>query len=67
MGNMRQLLTLTLLFLHHVEGQDMVQEAVIKTTPKRKKSKKAKRLSEEASQVAVKRREAAKSKGEKER
>ena len=64
---MRQLLTLTLLFLHHVEGQDMVQEAVIKTTPKRKKSKKAKRLSEEASQVAVKRREAAKSKGEKER
>ena len=45
---------------------DIVQEAVIKTTPKKKKCKKAKRLSEEALQIAVKRREA-KSKGEKER
>ena len=38
----------------------------IKTIPKKKKCKKAKRLSEEAFQIAVKRREA-KSKGEKER
>ena len=38
----------------------------IKTIPKRKKCKKAKWLSEEALQIAVKRREA-KSKGEKER
>ena len=45
---------------------DIVQEAVIKTIPKKKKCKKAKWLSEEALQVAVKRREA-KSKGEKER
>ena len=43
---------------------DMVQEAVIKTIPK--KCKKAKWLSEEALQVAVNRREA-KGKGEKER
>ena len=43
-----------------------VQEAVIKTIPKKKKCKKPKRLSEEALQIAVKRREA-KSKGEKER
>ena len=42
------------------------QEAVIKTIPKKKKSKKAKWLSEEALQIAEKRREA-KSKGEKER
>ena len=35
-----------------------VQEAVIKTIPKRKKCKKAKWLSEEALQIAVKRREA---------
>jgi len=35
-----------------------VQEAGIKTIPKEKKCKKAKRLSEEAIQVAVKRREA---------
>ena len=40
--------------------------AVIKTIPKKKKCKKAKWLSEEAFQIAVKRREA-KSKGEKER
>ena len=45
---------------------DIVQEAVIKTTPKKKKCKKAKWLSEAALKIAVKRREA-KSKGEKER
>ena len=45
---------------------DIVQEAVIKTIPKEKKCKKAKWLSEEAVQIAVKRREA-KSKGQKER
>ena len=45
---------------------DIVQEAVIKTIPKKKKWKKAKWLSEEALQIAVKRREA-KGKGEKER
>ena len=45
---------------------DIVQEAAIKTIPKKKKSKKAKWLSEEALKIAVKRREA-KSKGEKER
>ena len=43
-----------------------VQEVVIKTIPKKKKHKKAKWLSEEALQIAVKRKEA-KSKGEKER
>ena len=41
----------------------MVQEAMIKTIPKKKKCKKEKWLSEEALQIAVKRREA-KSKGE---
>ena len=45
---------------------DIVQEAVIKNTPKEKKCKKAKWLSEEALQIAGKRREA-KGKGEKER
>ena len=45
---------------------DTVQEAVIKTIPKKKKCKKAKWLSEEALQRAMKRREA-KGKGEKER
>ena len=45
---------------------DIVQEAGIKTIPKKKKCKKAKRLSEEALQIAEKRREA-KGKGEKER
>ena len=45
---------------------DVVQEAGIKTIPKKKKCKKAKWLSEEALQIAVKGREA-KSKGEKER
>ena len=45
---------------------DIVQEAGIKTIPKKKKCKKAKWLSEEALQIAEKRREA-KGKGEKER
>ena len=48
------------------EVHDTVQETEIKTIPKKKKCKKAKWLSEEALQTAVKRREA-KSKGEKER
>ena len=48
------------------EVQDIVQEAVIKTIPKKKKCKKAKWLSEEALQIAEKRREV-KGKGEKER
>ena len=47
-------------------GHYIVHEAVIKTIPKKKKSKKAKWLSEEALKIAVNRREA-KSKGEKER
>ena len=37
---------------------DIVQEAVMKTTPKKKKLKKAKGLSEEALQIVEKRREA---------
>ena len=45
---------------------DIVQETGIKTIPKKKKCRKAKWLSEEALQIAVKRREA-KSKGEKEK
>ena len=49
-----------------MEVHDIVQETRIKTIPKKKKCKKAKWLSEEALQIAVKRREA-KSKGEKER
>ena len=49
-----------------MELHDIVQEAVIKTVPKKKKCKKVEWLSEEALQIAVKRREA-KSKGEKER
>ena len=48
------------------EVHDIVQEAGIKTIPKKKKFKKAKWLSMEALQIAVKRREA-KNKGEKER
>ena len=48
------------------EARDVVQETGIKTIPKKKKCKKAKWLSEETLQTAVKRREA-KSKGEKER
>ena len=46
--------------------RDIVEEAVIKTIPKKKKCKKAKWLSEEALQIAVKRREV-KIKEEKER
>ena len=45
---------------------DIVQEIGSKTIPKKKKFKKAKWLSEEALQIAVKRRKV-KSKGEKER
>ena len=48
------------------EVRDIIQETGIKTIPMEKKCKKAKWLSEEALQIAVKRREA-KSKGEKER
>ena len=48
-----------------MEVRDIVQETGIKTIPKKKKCKKAKWLSEEALQIAVKRRE--KNKGEKER
>ena len=40
------------------EVHDIVQEAGIKTIPKKKKCKKAKWLSDEALQIAVKRREA---------
>ena len=47
------------------EVHDIVQETGIKTIPKKKKCKKAKCLSEEVLQIAVKRREA-RSKGEKE-
>ena len=49
-----------------MEVCDIVQQTGIKTIPKKKKCKKAKWLSEEALQIAVKRREA-KIKGEKER
>ena len=48
------------------EVSDIVQEAGIKTIPKKKKCKKTKWLSEEALRIAVKRREA-KGKGKKER
>ena len=47
------------------EVHDIVQEAVIKTIPKKKKCKKAKWLTEQALQIAEKRREV-KGKGEKE-
>ena len=49
-----------------MEVRDIAQEAVIKTMPKKKKYKKAKWLSEEALQIAEKRKEV-KDKGEKER
>ena len=49
-----------------MEVSDIVRETGINTISKKKKCKKAKWLSEEALQIAVKRREA-KSKGEKER
>ena len=48
-----------------VEVHDIAKEAVIKIIPKKNKCKKAKWLSEEALQIAKKRREA-KGKGEKE-
>ena len=48
------------------EVHDIAQETGIKTIPKKKKCKKAKWLSEEALQIAEKRKEA-KGKGEKER
>ena len=49
-----------------MEVRDIVQEAVIKTIPKKKKCTRAKWLTKEALQIAEKRREA-KGKGEKER
>ena len=49
-----------------MEVHDILQEAVTKTTPKKKKCKKAKWLSEEALEIGKKRREA-KGKGETER
>ena len=49
-----------------MEARDIVQEAVIKTIPKKKKCQKAKWLSEEGLKIAEKRRKA-KGKGEKER
>ena len=49
-----------------MEVRDIVQEAGIKTIPKKEKCKKATWLSEEALQTAMKRREG-KGKGEKER
>ena len=49
-----------------MEIRDIVQEAVLKTIPKKEKSKEAKWLSEEAFQIAKERREA-KGKGEMER
>ena len=49
-----------------MEVRDIVQETEIKTIPKKNKCKKAKYLSEDASQIAEKRREV-KGKGEKER
>ena len=49
-----------------IEVRDIVQEAGIKTIPKKKKCKRAKWLSEEALQIDIKRREV-KGKGEKER
>ena len=45
------------------EVRDIVREAGIKTIPKKKKCKKAKRLSEEALQIAVSRREAGEGNG----
>ena len=52
--------------MNYGEVHDVVQETRIKTMPKKKKCKKAKWLSEEALQIAVKRREV-KNKGAKER
>ena len=63
---MNFLLILCDIYNTRTEVCDIVQEAVIKTIPKKKKCKNAKWLSEEALQIAKKRREA-KAKGEKER
>ena len=41
----------------YMEVHDIVQEAVIKTIPKKRKCKKAKQLSEEALQIAKKRKD----------
>ena len=49
------------------EVRDIVQETESKIIPKKKKCKKAKWLSEEALQIAVKKKREAKSKGEKEK
>ena len=49
-----------------MEVHDIIQEAVIKTIPKKKKCKKAEWLSEEALQIVEKRRDT-KGKGQKER
>ena len=49
------------------EGRDIVQETGINTIPKKNKCKKAKWLSEEALQIAVKRREVKEEKEEKKR
>ena len=49
-----------------MEVHDTIQEAMIKTIPKKKKCEKAKWLSEETLKIAEKRREA-KGKGQKER
>ena len=57
---------MSLIKLLWTEVHDIVQEAVIKTIPKKKKCKNTKWLSEEALQMALKRREV-KGKGEKER
>ena len=51
------------LCLNYGQNHDVVQEAVIKTIPKKKKCKKAKWLSEETLQIAAKRRDI-KGKGE---
>ena len=60
-------LRLSILRFNSVHGlSDIVQKAGIKTIPKEKKCKKAKWLSEESLQIAMKRREA-KGKGQKER
>ena len=56
----------TIALTRWMEVRDIVQETGIRTIPMEKKCKKAKWLSEEALQIAVKRREA-KSKGQKER
>ena len=48
-----------------MEVHDIIQETGIKTTPKEKKCKKAKWLSEEALQIAVKRSEKQRRKGKK--